>query len=261
MTQTDFIAAPPTEETLMQNTLWPEMQKLYGHGYEIYALAATSDGKILASSCRATNEEHAQIIIWNTATWKYSQKLSSHQLTITQMKFSPDNKYLLSVGRDRRWSIFKIGHNDADDDHSFNFELIAASGKHDGIHSRIIWTCDWSHDSKMFVTGSRDAKVVAWTSTHVNTQSNLGPYKAIQTLNLGKDDSVTAAAFAHEFYQNVHGVYLVAVGLETGYIHLYSLSATWERLLTINRQQAHSLTVKKTGISTNYQGTREDPTS
>ena len=48
----------------MQNTLWPEMQKLYGHGYEIYALAATSDGKILASSCRATNEEHAQIIIW-----------------------------------------------------------------------------------------------------------------------------------------------------------------------------------------------------
>lgn len=59
-----LITAPPTEENLMQNTLWPEMQKLYGHGYEIYALAATTDGKILASSCRATNEEHAQIIIW-----------------------------------------------------------------------------------------------------------------------------------------------------------------------------------------------------
>lgn len=48
----------------MQNTLWPEIQKLYGHGYEIFALAASPDGTIVASSCRATNEEHAQIIIW-----------------------------------------------------------------------------------------------------------------------------------------------------------------------------------------------------
>lgn len=55
---------PPQEETLMQNTLWPEVQKLYGHGFEIYSLAASSDGQLLASSCRATNAEHAQIILW-----------------------------------------------------------------------------------------------------------------------------------------------------------------------------------------------------
>lgn len=48
----------------MQNTLWPELQKLYGHGYEIYALAATADGQLLASTCRASNAEHAQIILW-----------------------------------------------------------------------------------------------------------------------------------------------------------------------------------------------------
>lgn len=55
---------PPQEETLMQNTLWPEIQKLYGHGFEIYALAASPDGQLLASSCRATTAEHAQIILW-----------------------------------------------------------------------------------------------------------------------------------------------------------------------------------------------------
>ena len=55
---------PPTEETLMQNTLWPEIQKLYGHGFEIFALTSSPDGKLLASSCRATSRDHAQIILW-----------------------------------------------------------------------------------------------------------------------------------------------------------------------------------------------------
>lgn len=58
------LETPPQEETLMQNTLWPEMQKLYGHGYEIFALAATADGSVLASTCKASNAEHAQIILW-----------------------------------------------------------------------------------------------------------------------------------------------------------------------------------------------------
>lgn len=48
----------------MQSTLWPENQKLYGHGYDVYALCSTSDGKLLASSCKATTAEHAQIILW-----------------------------------------------------------------------------------------------------------------------------------------------------------------------------------------------------
>lgn len=43
---------PPTEENLMQNTLWPEEQKLYGHGYEVFALACNSRGDIIASACK-----------------------------------------------------------------------------------------------------------------------------------------------------------------------------------------------------------------
>lgn len=58
------ISEPPTEENLLQNTLWPEVQKLYGHGYEIFALAARHDGTLLASACKATTPEHAAIIIW-----------------------------------------------------------------------------------------------------------------------------------------------------------------------------------------------------
>ena len=43
---------PPSEEHLLQNTLWPEVQKLYGHGYEIFSLACDRQGKVLASSCK-----------------------------------------------------------------------------------------------------------------------------------------------------------------------------------------------------------------
>lgn len=59
-----MFVAPPTEDNLGQNTLWPEVMKLYGHGYEVYTLAASHDGKVVASACKATSVEHAAVILW-----------------------------------------------------------------------------------------------------------------------------------------------------------------------------------------------------
>lgn len=39
------------------------------------------------------------------------------------------------------------------------FSLHAHTAKDTAVHSRIIWSCDWSPDSKYFVTSSRDKKV------------------------------------------------------------------------------------------------------
>lgn len=41
------------------------------------------------------------------------------------------------------------------------FSLAAHLDPKSRIHSRIIWSCSWSHDDKCFVTASRDKKVMS----------------------------------------------------------------------------------------------------
>lgn len=46
------VAGPPLEEHLAQNTLWPEIVKLYGHANHVFCLAADPRSKYLASACK-----------------------------------------------------------------------------------------------------------------------------------------------------------------------------------------------------------------
>lgn len=234
------MTVPPTEEYLTQNTLWPELQKLYAHGYELFSLAATKDGSILASACKATSVEHAEIILWNTSTWKILQHLPSHKLTVTQMKFSNDGKRLLSVSRDRRWTLFE---NKATGEADVNFEIVSTTGRNNGIHERLIWTCCWSHDDQFFATGSRDGKVAVWTKTGEAQDSSLRDYQCVSHLNLPPTSSVTALSFAHNKFKDG---YLLAVGLESGLIRLFKFDgASFEDLFVLAESTGHHLCVNK----------------
>ena len=227
------MTVPPTEEYLTQNTLWPELQKLYAHGYEVYSLAATKCGNILASACKATSMEHAEIILWNTCTWKILQRLRSHKLTVTQMKFSFDGNRLLSVSRDRRWTLFQ---NNPTADNDINFEIVASTDKNNGVHERIIWSCSWSHDDQFFATSSRDGKVAVWNKSKTIKESSLKEYQSVATLDI-PSASITAVCFAQ---QNLADNYLLAVGLESGIIHLYRFNGTsFELLQTLDHSYAH----------------------
>lgn len=233
------MSAPPTEEYLTQNTLWPELQKLYAHGYELYSLAATKDGQLLASACKATTLEHAEIILWDTKTWKIQQRLRSHKLTVTQMKFSSDGKRLISVSRDRRWTMFE---NKATNESLINFTCVASTGKTNGVHERIIWCCDWSHDDNFFATGSRDGKVVVWMKANEASEDSLHDYKSAATLELGSS-SITALSFSKQFIGNEH---ILAVGLDCGLIHLYKFDGkAFIFLQTLNHSESHHLGVNK----------------
>nr|XP_012220137.1 PREDICTED: probable elongator complex protein 2 [Linepithema humile] len=231
----NIVYKPPTEEELAQNTLWPELQKLYGHGYEIFCMAARRDGQLLATACKSTSVEHSAIILWSTDTWSQVQKLVSHQLTVTQMEFSPNGKYLLSVSRDRRWSLFK--------DEGGSYTLVAVSSKKDSPHSRIIWCCAWTQNSRYFATGSRDGKIGIWSTKMMddNTEGVI-----LETTLSIQNQSVTALCFASSCTQ---GSYILAIGCETGRIDIQKITMNaenvWSQLVTYDTSQAHHLTVKR----------------
>jgi elongator complex protein 2 len=61
----DF-SVPPHDDYLVKHTLWPEMNKLYGHPHELECICRSPDSKFMATSCKALTKETASIIIWST---------------------------------------------------------------------------------------------------------------------------------------------------------------------------------------------------
>ncbi|KAI9885703.1 MAG: hypothetical protein M1823_002519 [Watsoniomyces obsoletus] len=153
------LAHPPTEDHLARHTLWPESEKLYGHGYEISALACSHDGKLVATACRASSEKHAVIRIYETYEWRQVEPpLTAHSLTVTRLRFSDDDRYLLSVGRDRQWTIFQRDNGKEPK----RYSKISCDPK---AHFRMILDAAWMpvlDGRRTFVTVGRDKFAKIW---------------------------------------------------------------------------------------------------
>lgn len=150
---TSALDHPPFEEHLMQNTLWPEKEKLYGHGYDVISVCATHNGQIVATTSKASKTEDAVIRLWSVFNWKpLCEPLSFHTLSVPCMAFSKSDKYLLSASRDRSWALFLVEHNGDEVKYILYQSLLKA-------HARIIWDCCFCHDDFMFATASRDKTV------------------------------------------------------------------------------------------------------
>lgn len=201
---------PPYEETLSRHTLWPETEKLYGHGYELSCLAASHDGKLIASACKASSLNHAVIRLFETDTWtELRPPLAAHTLTATRLRFSTDDKLLLSVGRDRQWAVFARTED--------NYELLQANPKG---HTRMILDCAWTPvvEGKMplFATAGRDKQVRVWGSKVQD-----GKMQFAQVASLPTTVPVTAIDFLPRV---IDGKYVLAVGTEDGRLTVCSVS-------------------------------------
>lgn len=233
---------PPTEEEIIRQSLWPEREKLYGHGYEIFSMSARHDGKVLATACKSSSAEHSSIILWNTTTWAEIQRLKGHRLTVTQMEFSPNDKYLISVSRDRQWSLYYSSINDNNDE--IKYEQVGTSQTTSSLHTRIIWCCGWTHDSKYFATGSRDGKIGIWSTANFHKTEEI---QLATSLDI-KNASVTALSFFNKFLGE--NIYVLAVGFDDGRIEIQKIIFNDENTTKICCQrletsQAHHKTIKK----------------
>lgn len=194
---------PPNEDYLVKHTLWPELNKLYGHGYEISSVAVTKKGDIIASSCQSQNEAHSCVFLWDPKSFQVYQELPAHEYTVIQLEFAPSDSLLCTVSKDRKIGIFKREPN------SRNFKNVYL----ETAHKRIIYSCSFSHDEKLLITGSRDKTYKIWA---INSESG-----ELQEISLGKCKAgVTAVCFAN--CELAPSLYHFWIGLETGEVYAQS---------------------------------------
>ena len=142
------------------------------------------------------------------------------------MRFSPNGQYLLSVSRDRRWALFKK------DEAGDTFILSATNAE--PIHSRIIWSCDWSYDGKYFSTSSRDGKVAIWSQSIGSTieENSRSEWKCLSVFELEKE-SITAVCFGKSNSNSL----MLALGLESGIIKICEFFENqWTLKMTLNNR-------------------------
>ena len=219
---TDQVAAsccPTTfsENYLSRGTLWPELEKLYGHPFEISAIAVHPSLPLLVAACKASQPCFAVIKGWCTDSWKpvvidpvaseseASQPRQVHSLTITKLAFSPDGKFLVSASRDRSIALYKVSSGG---DGLCAVELLIHVKS---AHTRIIWDVKFSPCSEYVASGSRDKKVKIWKINH-------------------KDGHFMDLQCSHEFAEAVHCVSFLphvaeaslylSVGLDNGHIYI-----------------------------------------
>jgi elongator complex protein 2 len=202
------LGEPPLEDHLSRHTLWPEIEKLYGHGYEISALAASHDGEVIATACKASSLDHAVIRLFETEKWtQLAPPLQAHSLTVTRLRFSSDDSLLLSVGRDRQWALWE---RSTDGELKYKLKLADPKG-----HSRMILDCAWAPTSNdVFATAGRDKSVKLWRKNGAE-----GKYECVNTIKA--ETPVTAVDFADSI---VNGCGILSVGTEAGKLTVYLIN-------------------------------------
>ncbi|ODN98383.1 elongator complex protein 2 [Cryptococcus wingfieldii CBS 7118] len=224
----------PTEEELATSTLWPEVEKVYGHGYELVAVASSHSGRFIATACKATNEEHAVIRVVSTSKWEsVGHALQGHSLTITRLGFSGDDERILSCSRDRGWRVWQRRSANEED----GYALLAGEEK---AHARMVLDCCWAGErSDMFATASRDKTVKIWIPSSPDSS------QWVSSASVKLTEATTAVAVVAK--PSSDG-YLMAIGTESGSISVHSVNAEGSEvahLETLDHRDTHVSTVNR----------------
>ncbi|KAK6511539.1 hypothetical protein TWF481_000451 [Arthrobotrys musiformis] len=205
-------AYPPFEDSLSRHTLWPEEEKLYGHGYEISTIGCSNAGDVIATACKASSVSHAVIRMFETKTWRQLKPaLEAHSLTVNRIAFSRDDVYMLSVGRDRQWTVFERV-TEGLEEYEAPYKPMQVMAK---AQTRVIFDGKWVplEAGRAFVTAARDKTVKVW-------ELQGKEWGCIETVKF--EEPITAIDILDQAIDLEGGRFVVlAVGLESGAWSVY----------------------------------------
>jgi len=145
------------------------------------------------------------------------------------MRFSYDDLWLLSVSRDRSFSLYKRSAPG-----TLDFALVHHNEK---AHTRIIWACAFTPDNLFFATCSRDKTVKIWSLDKAA--------KLVSSLDF--EDNVTAIDIAPKLLDD--GRYIAVVGLENGSLIALTgggASSNWSVHSRVPKPLSHTAAVQRT---------------
>ena len=226
---THMLSTPPTEDTLSRNLLWPEIEKLYGHGHEITAVAcqpssSTHNSSLIATACRASSADHAVIRLYdaNNDWLEVKPPLKSHTLTVNRVRWSADGRWLASVGRGREVVVWRLGGTVGQK------QEMQMWAKLEKAHSRMILDVSWApqpgspsslegKETLVFATASRDKTVTIWRFTAEDETNTLH-----KVTTIAAEKPVMALAFLPTVA--VSGTLVLAYAIEDGAVFFAKLA-------------------------------------
>jgi len=230
-----LVLGPPSELVLQSDTLWPEAHKLYGHGNELKCVCISHDGRYIASAASAARAEDANILLWDAHNFHLLGSVAVHRLTVTRLCFSHDDRFLLSVSRDRQLGVL-VRCSDASASATTPEDEDAAAASTNGsdtspyrlllkskVHDRVVWDCAFSSDDGLVATGSRDQRLRLWSfdADAASKLASLESPTALQRKSCVVLKSSAVAGFksgvtALSWHDRSALEQLLAVGLESG---------------------------------------------